>query len=167
MNIIVNTINLIGYNSCSLADGEGVREVVYISKCTHRCLGCQNEKYWSDKGDVYLIEEVVDKLIKNPITNITISGGDGLTLQYESTLELLKRLKKKSNKNIWLYTGYTWEQLINSDKKEVLQYIDVLVDGKFEIDKRDITLTFKGSKNQQIIDVKKSLEKGEVILYAK
>jgi anaerobic ribonucleoside-triphosphate reductase activating protein len=165
VNIIVNTINLIGYNSCSLADGEGVREVIYISQCTHKCLGCQNKEYWADKGDEHLIDKVVDKLTKNPITNITISGGDGLTVQYENTLELLKRLRKKSNKNIWIYTGYTWEQLISSNKKEILKYIDVLVDGKFEIDKRDITLTFKGSSNQRIINVQKSLQKREVILY--
>lgn len=165
MNIIANTIRLIGYNSCSLADGEGIREVAYLSQCTHKCLGCQNEKYWDDKGDEYPIDEVVDRLTKNPITNITISGGDGLTVQYENTLELLKRLKKKSNKNIWLYTGYTWQQLINSNKKEVLNYIDVLVDGKFEIDKRDITLRFKGSLNQMIIDVQESLKQTKVILY--
>jgi anaerobic ribonucleoside-triphosphate reductase activating protein len=165
VNIIVNTINLIGYNPCSLADGEGVREVIYISQCTHECFGCQNEKYWHDKGDEYLIDDVVEKLNKNPVTNITISGGDGLTVQYENTLELLKRLKQKTNKNIWLYTGYTWSQLINSNKKEVLKYIDVLVDGKFEIDKRDITLTFKGSKNQMTINVQESLKRGEVVLY--
>lgn len=165
MNIIVNTINLIGYNPCSLADGEGVREVIYISQCTHRCLGCQNEKYWLDKGDEYLIDEVVYRLTKNPITNITISGGDGLTIQYENTLELLKRLKQKTHKNIWLYTGYTWEQLINSNKKEVLQYIDVLVDGKFETDKRDITLSFKGSSGQKIIDVQESLKQNKIILH--
>lgn len=165
MDIIVNTIRLIGYNPCSLADGEGVREVIYISQCTHKCLGCQNEKYWNDEGDEYLIDEVVNKLNKNSVTSITISGGDGLTVQYSNTLELLKRLKQNTTKNIWLYTGYTWEQVINSNKKEVLNYIDVLVDGKFEIENRDITLIFKGSSNQRIIDVQKSLKKGEVVLY--
>lgn len=167
MDIIVNTIRLIGYNSCSLADGEGIREVIYISQCTHKCLGCQNEKYWNDTGDEYPIDEVVDRLTKNPVTNITISGGDGLTVQYKNTLELLKRLKERSNKNVWLYTGYTWKQLINGNKKEVLNYIDVLVDGKFEINKRDITLRFKGSSNQKTIDVKESLKRGEIVLYDK
>lgn len=165
MNNIINTINLIGYNHCSLVDGDGVREVIYISKCTHKCFGCQNEKYWNDKGDEHLIDEVVKKLNKNPITNITISGGDGLTVQYENTLELLKRLKRKTNKNIWLYTGYTWEQLINSNKKECLKYIDILVDGKFDINKRDVSLQFKGSSNQRIIDVKSSLKKQKIILW--
>jgi len=165
VDIIVNTIRLIGYNPCSLADGEGVREVIYISQCTHKCLGCQNEKYWNDKGDDYLIDEVINKLNKNPVTSITISGGDGLTVQYSNTLELLKRLKQNTTKSIWLYTGYTWEQLINSDKKEVLNYIDILVDGRFEIENRDITLIFKGSSNQRIINVQKSLKRGEIVLY--
>lgn len=161
----MDTINIIGYNPCSVADGDGLREVLYIALCTHHCPFCQNQKYWNDKGKEYSIEYLVNKLTTNPLTNITLSGGDGLTVQYENTLELLKQLKNKSSKNIWVYTGYTWEELINSDRSECLQYIDVLVDGRFEIDKRDITLKFRGSSNQRLIDVKKSLLQKEVILY--
>lgn len=161
----MDTINIIGYNPCSVADGDGLREVLYIALCTHHCPFCQNQKYWNDKGKEYSIDYLVNKLITNPLTNITLSGGDGLTVQYENTLELLKQLKNKSSKNIWVYTGYTWEELINSDKRECLQYIDILVDGRFEIDKRDITLKFRGSSNQRLIDVKKSLLQKEVILY--
>ena len=160
-----NTIRVIGYNPCSLIDGEGLREVLYIAECSHGCQGCQNQKYWKDKGEEFLISDIIKKITKNPSTDITISGGDGLTIQYKETLSLLKELKKHSNKNIWLYTGYTWEELINSDKKEVLLYIDVLVDGRFMIDKRDITLAFRGSSNQRIIDVKKSLKTKEVKLW--
>lgn len=161
----MDTINIIGYNPCSVADGDGLREVLYIALCTHHCPFCQNQKYWNDKGKEYSIDYLVNKLITNPLTNITLSGGDGLTVQYENTLELLKQLKNKSSKNIWVYTGYTWEELINSDKSECLQYIDVLVDGRFDIDKRDITLKFRGSNNQRLIDVKKSLRERRVVTY--
>lgn len=161
----MNTINIIGYNPCSVTDGEGLREVLYIALCSHHCPHCQNQKYWNDDGKEYEIDYLVSKLATNPLTNITLSGGDGLTVQYNSTLKLLKELKNKTNKTIWVYTGYTWDELINSNKRECLQYIDVLVDGRFEIDKRDITLKFRGSSNQRLIDVKKSLLQKEVILY--
>lgn len=161
----MDTIRLIGYNPCSVTDGESLREVIYVALCTHRCSGCHNEKYWNDKGDEYLIDEVVEKLYKNPLTDITISGGDGLTVQYESTLELCKRLKERGNKNIWIYTGYTFRELFELGKDEILNYIDCLVDGRFEIDKRDTTLKFRGSKNQNIIDVPKSLKHKEVVFW--
>ena len=159
----MDTIRLIGYNPCSVNEGVGLREVCYIAECTHKCRGCHNEKYWYDKGDEYNIDEVVRKLTENPYTDITISGGDGLTVQYESTLKLVRLLKEKSNKNIWLYTGYKWEELFALKKEEVLKYIDVIVDGRFKIEERDVTLKFRGSKSQRIIDVKKSLEEDTII----
>lgn len=149
----MDTIRLIGYNPCSVTDGAGLREVVYIAYCTHACEGCQNQKYWHDKGDKYLIDDVVEKLYKNPLTNITISGGDGLTVQYKNTLELCKRLKNKGDKNIWVYTGYTLEQLFELGKDEILNYIDCLVDGKFEMGKKDTTIKFRGSANQRILKI--------------
>ena len=160
-----DNIGVLGVNPCSLADGLGVRKVIYIGGCTHKCPGCQNEDSHSDLGDMLPIDFVVSELLNNPLVDITISGGDGLTTQYEATLELLKRLKAKSDKNIWFYTGYTFEQLLDSKKKEVLNYIDVLVDGRFERDKRDITLKFRGSSNQNIINVKQSLAINRKVLY--
>lgn len=160
-----NSIGVIGINKISLADGPGIRTVVYIGGCKHKCKGCHNPQSHDDLGEIVPIDYVVSELLNNPIVDITISGGDGLTTQYEATLELLKRLKAKSKKNIWLYTGYTFEQLLDSYKKEVLEYIDVLVDGRFEIDKRNVALKFKGSSNQNIIDVKKSLKTNKKVLY--
>jgi anaerobic ribonucleoside-triphosphate reductase activating protein len=159
-----DSIGILGINRVSLADGIGVRTVVYIGGCTHRCPGCQNESSWDDLSDMVPIDYVVAELLNNPYVDITISGGDGLTIQYDATLELLKRLRKSSSKNIWLYTGYTFEELLNSEKKEVLDYIDVLVDGRFIEDERDITLKFKGSSNQDIIDVKESLYQNKKVL---
>lgn len=161
----MESIRLIGYNPCSVTDGIGLREVVYIAYCTHRCLGCQNEKYWNDDGDEYLIDDIVEKLYKNPLTDITISGGDGLTVQYENTLELCKRLKEKGNKNIWLYTGYVYENLFKIGKDEILKYVDILVDGRFDTTKKDITLKFKGSINQRVINVEESIKQNKVIEY--
>ncbi len=160
-----DSIGILGINRVSLADGIGVRTVVYIGGCTHRCPGCQNESSWDDLGDMVPIDYVVAELLNNPFVDITISGGDGLTTQYKATLELLKKLRAKSSKNIWLYTGYTFEQLLNSDKKEALNYVDVLVDGRFVENERDITLKFKGSSNQEIVDVKLSLRLNKKVLY--
>ena len=159
-----NNIGILGINRVSLADGPGVRTVLYIGGCTHKCPGCHNESSHDDLGDMVPIDYVVAELLNNPYVDITISGGDGLTIQYEATLKLLKKLRAASSKNIWLYTGYTFEELINSDKKEVLDYIDVLVDGRFIESKRDITLKFKGSSNQDIIDVKESLYQKKKVL---
>lgn len=160
-----NNIGILGINRVSLADGPGVRTVLYIGGCTHKCPGCHNESSHDDLGDMVPIDYVVAELLNNPYVDITISGGDGLTIQYEATLKLLKKLRAASSKNIWLYTGYTFEELINSDKKEVLDYIDVLVDGRFIESKRDITLKFKGSSNQEIVDVKLSLRLNKKVLY--
>lgn len=163
----METIRLIGYNPCSVADGEGLREVLYVSQCTHACEGCQNQKYWKEKGDEYLIDDVVEKVYKNPLTDITISGGDGLTIQYKDTLNLCKKLKLKGDKNIWLYTGYKYEDLFMLGKSDILNYIDILVDGKFQLDKKDSTLPFKGSSNQRIVNVKESFKRGNVVIWKK
>lgn len=98
--------------------------------------------------------------------DITLSGGDPLTFQFDNSLQLAKILKERYNKNIWVYTGFTWEQIGKSKRlKKILPYIDVLVDGKFELDKRDITLKFRGSSNQRVIDIQESLKQNKVILY--
>lgn len=162
---MIDKINLVGYNPCSLVDGEGLREVLYIAKCNHYCEGCQNKDYWYSNGKSFYISEIIEMINKNKLTNITLSGGDGLTIQYENTLELMKQIKSKTNKNLWVYTGYTFEQLLNNQhKKECLNYIDILVDGRFELDKRDITLKFRGSSNQRIINVQDSLKQNKIIL---
>lgn len=110
------------------------------------------------------IEEIIDKINDNPIADVTISGGDSLTVQYKDTLKLLQAIKNKTSKNIWLYTGYTFEEVLES-KKECLEYIDVLVDGRFEIEKRDLSTLFRGSSNQRLIDVKKTLERKCIITW--
>ena len=110
----------------------------------------------------------IDDVIRDVLSDrndITLSGGDPLTYQIKATTNLLKALKQeRPTVNIWCYTGYTWEELIKlPEAREALNYIDVLVDGRYEADKRDLDLLFRGSSNQRIIDVKKSLANNRII----
>jgi anaerobic ribonucleoside-triphosphate reductase activating protein len=144
-------------------NGIGLRTTVYISGCTHLCKGCHNPSSWNTRNGVEMsINEVVDVIEDNAIADVTLSGGDGLTYQYEETLKLLNAIKNRTNKNIWLYTGYTFEEVL-TEKSECLNYIDVLVDGRFEIANRDLGLLFRGSSNQRLVDVKESLANDKVV----
>ena len=148
-----------------IANGIGVRVSLFVSGCNHRCKGCFNSEAWDfnygKKFDVNAENEILHVLEKPYIKGLSVLGGE--PLQQDSTLlEFLRKVKSKfPNKSIWLYTGYTYEQI--KDKKE-LDYIDVLVDGKFVEALKDISLQFRGSSNQRIIDVKKSLDTGDIVV---
>lgn len=138
-------------------NGNGIRTVIYVSGCTHYCEGCHNPSSWNaNNGIEYSISELIEIIEENPIADVTISGGDSLTIQYEDTLMLVKEIKAKTNKNIWLYTGYVFEE-IPEHKKEILHYLDVMIDGRFELANKDLRLLFRGSSNQRIIDVQRSM----------
>ena len=160
---------LCGVNFESMVDGEGVRAVLFISGCLHNCPYCHSPQTHSFTYGVEINQELIDdinaEITKRPyISGITLSGGDCMYSPVE-TLKLIKKLNIPHN-NIWCYTGFTFEQLIkNNNQLQLLKHINVLVDGRFEYSKRDITLAFKGSSNQRIIDVKQSLKQGEIILY--
>lgn len=140
----------------SLADGYGWRTVLFVSGCNHRCHGCQNKKTWNPNFGKKFSEKTKEFLfscMKDNIDGLTISGGDPL---YKDNLEevtsLCKEFKERfPNKTIWLYTGNLYR---DCKHLEIMKYIDVIVDGEFKIDLRDITLAFRGSSNQRIIDVK-------------
>ena len=162
-------MNYLAIDEFDVANGPGVRVTLWVAGCSHQCKGCHNPESWDEQAGKPFTEkeiEYIDKVLENPyIKGLTLSGGDPF-LHYNShqLLELVKRVKENHpNKTIWCYTGYTFEQL--SKNLKLLQYIDVLVDGRFELDKRDITLQFRGSSNQRLIDVQKSLEKGEICLW--
>lgn len=148
-----------------IANGIGVRVSLFVSGCNHRCKGCFNSEAWDfnygKKFDVNAENEILHVLEKPYIKGLSVLGGE--PLQQDSTLlEFLRKVKSKfPNKSIWLYTGYTYEQI--KDKKE-LDYIDVLVDGKFVEALKDISLQFRGSSNQRIIDVKATKENSKIIL---
>ena len=154
-----------GVNLESIVDGVGMRTTIYVSGCSWNCKGCQNMETHDPSYGEEFTDEVRDKIFeeikkRSYITGITISGGDPLyNLNLDSIIKLLKDIKHEfgNSLNVWLYTGYKFESIkCDKKRKQILKYIDVLVDGKFEIDKRDISLAYRGSSNQRIIDVKKT-----------
>lgn len=152
----------------SIANGTGIRVVLWVSGCTCYCRNCQNPQTWGFNSGVLFDEnakqELFEALDKPYIQGITFSGGHPLENKNISTVyNLCKEIKEKfPTKDIWLYTGYLFED-INSYL--IMKYIDVLVDGKYIEEQKDLTLPFCGSKNQRVILVQESLQKGKVILY--
>ncbi|WP_186428704.1 anaerobic ribonucleoside-triphosphate reductase activating protein [Clostridium sp. BSD9I1] len=167
----MNYLQIAGFLDNSLTNGEGLRSVVYVSGCNHKCKGCHNEAMQDyDYGDKVLIEEVLQRIKDNipVVKGVTFSGGE--PFEQAQVLSRLASEIRKLDLNIWCYTGFTFEEITNdtSNNKqwmELLNQIDILVDGRFEEGKKDRKLKYKGSSNQRIIDVKKSLEKSEVILF--
>lgn len=152
-----------------MLNGDGLRVVLWVAGCSHHCKECQNPITWDPDGGLLFEEEhrqeIFHELDQDYIDGITFSGGDPL---YEANVEDVEALareirKKYPNKTIWLYTGYVWEEI--SDWS-VMQYIDVLVDGKFEAAQKDVNLQWKGSANQRVIDVPDTLRMGKVVLHA-
>lgn len=143
----------------SIVDGVGLRSVVFVQGCNHNCKGCHNPSTHSFKKGVEIeVRDIVDEIDKDIINKaVTISGGDPM-YQADSLLELVKRLKSKGY-NIWVYTGFCLEEL-NGVQLEVLNYIDVLVDGRFEEEKKSMSLKFKGSSNQRLIDIQRYVNTG-------
>ena len=152
-----------------MLNGDGLRVVLWVSGCSHCCKDCQNPITWDPESglafDEAAKEEIFEQLGKSYISGITFSGGDPLYFQNESEVTAFaKEIREKyPAKTIWLYTGYLWEEL---QGKEILRYLDVLVDGRFVAEKKDIALKWKGSSNQRVIDVQRSLEEGNVVLHA-
>lgn len=164
---MVNTIRLAGIIPESFTDGVGIRLVIFTQGCNHHCKNCHNPSTWDfNGGKLVNIESILNLISQNPLLDgVTLSGGDPF-YQVDACLELCKLIKDKTNLNIWCYTGFTWESLlVDSDKSKLLNYIDVLVDGQYVESMRDLTLRFRGSSNQRIIDVNKSLLSDEVVLF--
>ena len=154
-----------------VANGTGIRVTIFVAGCTHRCAGCFNREYFSFEAGELVTEELMDQIIslsqKDYIEGLSVLGGEPLQQVFDKTLvTLLKRFKQEVGKSIWLYTGYTYEEAIQRQERlDILSYCDVLVDGKFEITQKDLRLKFRGSRNQRIIDVQRSLNEQGVILY--
>lgn len=152
----------------SIVDGEGVRTVIWTQGCPHHCPGCHNASTWDfDDGALVDINDVIAELkkIKNQ-DGITLSGGDPVC-QPEACYEISKAAHEMGL-NVWCYTGFTYEQmLLNPKAKKLLEQIDVLVDGRFVQEEKSYDIYFRGSRNQRIIDVPKSLENQQVVLVEK
>ena len=143
-------------DKCSVENGVGVRTTIFFSGCIHRCKNCHNPETWDFNGGQEFTEEIKAELfsyLSLPYINgITLSGGDPLC-SYDEVLELVKEIKEKfPDKTIWVYTGYTLEELIKGQKEAILDHIDVLVDGRYVDELRDVTLAFRGSSNQRILE---------------
>ncbi|NLY10262.1 MAG: anaerobic ribonucleoside-triphosphate reductase activating protein [Firmicutes bacterium] len=159
-------LNLGGLIEESLVDGPGIRLVIFAQGCKHQCPGCFNEELQAfETNTLMTVEELLTKIDQLPhLSGVTLSGGDPFE-QAREFASLAKEIKKR-NLSVWAYTGYYYEELEQEpEKRQLLTQIDVLVDGPFEMDKKDITLPYRGSSNQRIIDVQQSLHKGKVILY--
>jgi anaerobic ribonucleoside-triphosphate reductase activating protein len=148
----------------SVVDGPGIRCVVWAQGCSHNCIGCHNpQTHAFDTGIQVEIKNVCNE-IKNLKQNITLSGGDPF-FQYNEFAEIAK-YAKSIGLNVWAYTGFTFEYLVQHEQYHtLLENIDVLVDGKFDINKKSSECKFRGSTNQRLIDVKKSLVNKTVILW--
>lgn len=170
----------------SIANGEGIRVVLWVSGCSLHCRGCQNPQSWSFNSgkpfDAMAKKELFEALDKDYIQGITFSGGHPLEdANVKEIYELMVEVKERfPEKDIWLYTGYTWDyifhraitdnfdferdQIIDYQKK-IVSMCNVVVDGKYIEELRNLTLKWRGSSNQRVIDVQKSLTKGEVMLW--
>ena len=159
-------IRIAGTVNDSIVDGPGLRFTVFTQGCPHHCTGCHNpETHNPDGGKEAETAELIAKMKKNPLlSGLTLSGGEPM-MQSVGGLELAKAAHGMGL-NVWMYTGFTWEALMkenDADRMALLQEVDVLVDGPYLENQRSLELDYCGSKNQRLIDVKKTLEKGEIV----
>ncbi len=152
-----------------MLNGDGLRVVLWVSGCTHCCKECHNPITWDSNSGILFDEaakmEIFAELEKDYISGVTFSGGDPLHINntFEIT-ELAKEMKEKyPGKTIWLYTGSVWEEIQHLD---IVKYIDILVDGEFELEKFDANLHWKGSANQRVIDVPETIRTSKIVLHA-
>lgn len=163
-------MNYHNIDHCDMLNGSGIRVTLWVSGCSLHCKGCQNPQTWDFNSGIPFDEEakteLFDALDKTYIKGLTLTGGHPFEKQNRSAIYfLLKEIKEKfPSKDIWIYTGYKWEDIENvREIQHILCYTDVLVDGSYIEEQRDLTLQWRGSKNQRVIDVQKSLQQGKII----
>ena len=159
------TISILEIVEDTTVDGPGFRTSIYAAGCPNQCPGCHNPQSWDiANGTPMTTEEILPTILADPFADVTFSGGDPM-FQAEGFTELAQAIKTQTHKNIWCYTGYRFEQLLQHPKRRALvELCDVVVDGPYIEAERDLSLRFRGSRNQRIIDVKRSLA-GEVCLF--
>ncbi len=154
-----------------VANGEGIRTSIFVTGCNHHCKGCFNEEYqdfdfgdkWTDKET----REVIEDLKLPEVSGLTLIGGEPMEHPRELR-EIVEKIKSEVDKTIWIYSGFTYEKILeDEDKLALLKECDILVDGLFIEKELDLSLRFRGSRNQRVIDIQKSLANGEVTIWDK
>lgn len=171
-------MNYAAIKNCDIANGPGVRVSLFVSGCTHRCKGCFNEVAWDFHYGEPFTQETIDMILKmlSPlhVKGLTILGGEPFEPENQpAVLQLLRQVKSKyPEKSIWAFSGYLMDRDILSGRlgpweitKEYLSYLDVLVDGPFVLEKKDLSLRFRGSSNQRLIDVPATLKNNAIVLW--
>ena len=169
-------MNYASIKYADIANGPGCRASLFVSGCTHHCKECFNPETWDFCYGKAYTKEVEDEIVKSIepdyIAGLTILGGDPMEAKNQTgILSLVKRVKEMG-KSVWIYTGFTYDELMDEGSRcrtdvtdDIFEFTDVLVDGEFVLDKKDITLLFRGSSNQRLIDIKKTKETGDIALW--
>ncbi len=161
------------YKPFSFTDGEGVRSSLYVSGCLFKCENCFNEAAWSFKRGVPFTRELEDRIMADlaheSVAGLSLLGGEPF-LNTQVALSVVRRLRAEfgDSKTIWSWTGYTFEEIVvdSEDKRELLSYLDVMIDGRYEHEQRDLTLPFRGSRNQRVLDAPASLAAGGAVAWS-
>lgn len=159
-------INVLQVLHDTTVDGPGLRTSIYCAGCRHQCPGCHNPQSWAfGTGTDRSTDELMQEILSDPFADVTFSGGDPF-YQAEGFAELAARIKAETEKTVWCYTGFRFEQLLgDAAAQQLLRHIDVLVDGPFVQSMYDEELLFRGSSNQRLIDVQRTLSEGNIVLW--
>lgn len=160
------TIRVLSVLHDTTVDGPGLRTSIYCAGCGHQCPGCQNPQSWDfNGGEERSVDDLMEEITEDPFADVTFTGGDPL-YQAKAFAELARRIKQETQKNIWCYTGFLFEEVRDkAPYRELLTHTDVMVDGPFIQSQRDEDLPFRGSANQRIIDVQRSLRENRTVLW--
>ena len=160
-----NSIRILAIKYGTSVDGIGLRTSLYCAGCENRCPGCHNPQSWDENGgDSIAIDDLYNRIVEADM-NVTFTGGDPM-LHPEGFIALASLIKRNTGKTIWCYTGYRFEELLSHPtRRQLVELCDVIVDGRYVEAERDLSLHFRGSRNQRIIDVKASLTSGDVVLF--
>ena len=163
---MATTLRILNIVEDTMVDGPGFRTSIYCAGCRHACPGCHNPQSWAfDQGREMTVEQLMRVIEADPYTRgVTFSGGDPM-YQAAAFAELARQIHRHTLKDVWCYTGFTFESLIHDDQRELLAELDVLVDGPFVEALRDEALLFRGSSNQRLIDVQATLYNGDIVLW--
>lgn len=160
------TLRILDIVEDTMVDGPGLRTSIYCAGCAHECKDCHNPQSWNFNGGTEMtVTQVMERIMANKFDDVTFSGGDPM-YQAESFTQLAQQIREHTKKTIWCYTGFRYETLLGMPaQRQLLEQIDVLVDGPYIAALRDIQLRFRGSSNQRMIDVKASLKTGNVVMW--